>query len=214
MNNKTIKTIFDGNVFYLKNREEIVQIGYEEMENLHLKQLELIITENLYSFEIIETGLSERMNRREIIQYLIWKMKFDESQQLFTIKNIGKQYFGFIMDKEVSKKIKKTFGKKLKAIRPFIFAVYDKLIKLLEPESLMVMDFGNLTDFLVIGRKNPFFLRKKYNLGKEEKISEIMITKRFIKTNHNIELKKVFSNTVLEIDGFELIEENPFKIVL
>jgi hypothetical protein len=206
--------VFDGNYFWFKHKGELVQIEENDIVKIDLKKIELIITDNLYSFEKIDDSISNQMNEEEVIRYLIWKMKIDRGKQFFTIKRMENDLFGFIVGKKDSIKIKEIFGNKINSINPFIFKLFDRLIDEISPFSMMVIDYNNLTDFLVIGENTPFFLRKKYDLNHEEKIRETNITKNFIKSNYNINIDKVYSNVSLEIENFNLLKGEPLKIIL
>ncbi len=211
---KIKRIIFDGNYFYFKHNGKIVQIEENDIKKIHLKNIELILTENLYSFEKIDESISKQMSEEEIVRYLMWKMKIAKGKQFFTIKKMENDMFAFIISQKDSNRIRDIFGDNLSSVYPYIFMLFDRLSDEIQPFSLMMIDYNNLTSFLVIGETAPFFLRKKYDLTYEEKIREANITKNFIKNNYNMNINKIYSNISLEMENLTRLKEDPLKIIL
>jgi len=203
---KNKKILFDGDEFVFFDKGKLVKIKKEDFKRVN--GVELIITENLYSFEPVEDKAIKGFNSDEIRRYIEWKAEAKGVKNpLLTYGKFGDSIFSFIFP-EGERFIKRYFNNKVSGVKSFALSVYNSFRKTLDENSLFIVNYKNLFLFLAIGKDSPVFIRKKLNLDDEEIINEANTTIRFVSERYNIKLTKIFSTIEFPAENLILIDRD------
>jgi len=209
---KSKKILYDGSEFVFFEKNSIREVSKEKF-SYNSGNVEIILTENLYSFETLDKKTIAGFSEDEILKFIEWKATSrGESAPLITYKRLGETIFSFTFDGY--KEIESNFKGKIKAIKTFSFSVYNFLRKNIERNSLLLINYKNLFVFLAIGEREPVFLRKKMNLTEDEIESEAITTIKYVKERFGFELFSTYSNIPLPLENFMLIEKKFLEGIL
>jgi len=209
---KNKKILYDGSEFIFFEKNLIREVSKENF-SFNGGSVEIILTENLYSFETLDKKLIDGFTENEILKFIEWKATSrGENTPLITYKKLGGTIFSFTFNGYME--LKSIFNGKIKAIKTFSFSVYNFLRKNIERNSLLLINYKNLFVFLAIGEREPVFLRKKMNLTEDEIESEAITTIKYVKERFGFELSSTYSNIPLPLENFMLIEKKFLEGIL